>query len=524
MKNLVFILACCVGILGCGDFLKEQSKEYVYATSCSDLDEVLIGSVYMNNVRSVYNVTSRGNDNFYPWLHVMDDDASEYCYTSYNNPLSKTGSPVGVLRPFHGWYREPFVNENGSFVNDATWIWFYKAINNANVVVDQVDGFTADPEDIRRRVKGEALFLRGAYYFLLSNIYAKPYAKATAEQDLGVPLKLTEYVEDKYYGRPSNEVVYQQIVKDLSAAAINLAGIEQKNIYRVNEYAVRVLLSRVYLYMGEWQLALDECNKVIEVCHLWNLNNYKVEGDDTQRDFVISKDSPEVLFTQAGYSILNMVMESGNVIPDWSYRASDELMELYHRFEGEGVTDLRAKAYFKELTGRRAGTFLARKLPAKAGLATAWETYVLRAAEVFLNKAEAEAMLDKAEAKMTLTDFLRSRFAQGNIPDLTALSGESLVKFIREERRREFCFECHRWFDLRRYAVSSKYAETKVIEHKMYAEGIMPAQIKKSLFMNMDGSDAAWVMPIPDFELNFNKGELQPNDERSDRRTEFEYE
>lgn len=524
MKNIVFILLGCMGIWGCGDFLKEQSKEYVYATSCADLDEVLIGNVYMTSkVISIYSTAARGNDRFYPWLHVMDDDVSEYA-KSLNSSFTKTTSPIGILRPFHGWYREPLMDENGKFVEDATWKWFYGAINNANVVIDQVNEFTADLEDTRRRIKGEALFLRGAYYFLLSNIYAKPYSKASAGVDLGVPLKLTEYVEDIYYSRPSNEKVYQQIVADLKEAANNLAGIEQKTMYRVNETAARALLSRVYLYMGEWQLALDECNKVMELgCHLWDLNNYKIDEKDENRDFIISKVSPEVLFTQGGYSILCMVMEQNNGIPEWPYRVSDELMNLYYKYKNEGVTDLRVKTYFKEIP-QCDGIYIARKLPANKDLTSAWDTYVLRAAEVFLNKAESEAMLDKPEARTTLANFLKYRFADGNIPNVTGLSGESLVKFIREERRRELCFECHRWFDLRRYVVSPKYAETKVIAHQMYAMGVKPAQIKKTLFMNMDGTDAAWVMPIPDFELSFNKGSLKANDERPDRQKELEYE
>ena len=35
----------------------------------------------------------------------------------------------------------------------------------------------------------------------------------------------------------------------------------------------------------------------------------------------------------------------------------------------------------------------------------------------------------------------------------TISEGEQLVSFIRDERRRELCFENHRWFDLRRYGM-----------------------------------------------------------------------
>ncbi|MFR4037254.1 MAG: hypothetical protein ACLTZT_05290 [Butyricimonas faecalis] len=44
----------------------------------------------------------------------------------------------------------------------------------------------------------------------------------------------------------------------------------------MNELAARVLLSRVYLYMGEWQLALDECQKALalEGVELMDLNSF----------------------------------------------------------------------------------------------------------------------------------------------------------------------------------------------------------------------------------------------------------
>ena len=61
--------------------------------------------------------------------------------------------------------------------------------------------FSDDPEETRNRVQGEAEFLRGACYYLLVNMYAKPYVKATANDDLGVPLNVTEKIESKYFSR-----------------------------------------------------------------------------------------------------------------------------------------------------------------------------------------------------------------------------------------------------------------------------------------------------------------------------------
>ena len=49
--------------------------------------------------------------------------------------------------------------------------------------------------------------------------------------------------------------------------------------------------------------------------------------------------------------------------------------------------------------------------------------------------------------------------------EVNALSGEELVRFIREERRRELCLEGHRWFDLRRYKVAEKYPQETTVNH-----------------------------------------------------------
>lgn len=62
---------------------------------------------------------------------------------------------------------------------------------------------------------------------MLVNLYAKPYSKETAGKDLGVPLNITEFIEDKYFSRDPVEKVYEQIVLDLKNAADNLAGIVQ---------------------------------------------------------------------------------------------------------------------------------------------------------------------------------------------------------------------------------------------------------------------------------------------------------
>ena len=77
-----------------------------------------------------------------------------------------------------------------------------------------------------------------------------------------------------------------------------------------------------------------------------------------------------------------------------------------------------------------------------------------RIAEAYLNYAEAAAM-NKAEgdAITAMHTLLEKRYVAGNAPSFSGLTGEALITKIREERRKELCYEGQRWFDLRRYGM-----------------------------------------------------------------------
>src|SRR5699024_5591192 len=49
----------------------------------------------------------------------------------------------------------------------SAWSNLFSGINRANVLLENVDKNTELDESLRNRVRGEALFLRGYYYFIL---------------------------------------------------------------------------------------------------------------------------------------------------------------------------------------------------------------------------------------------------------------------------------------------------------------------------------------------------------------------
>ena len=77
----------------------------------------------------------------------------------------------------------------------------------------------------------------------------------------------------------------------------------------------------------------------------------------------------------------------------------------------------------------------------------------------------------------------------------------------------ELCFEGHRWFDLRRYSVNSKYPlqESFSITHPAYTYDAVANMYYLTGYYRLESykkDSAAWVIPIPNTTITFNEGTL----------------
>lgn len=134
-------------------------------------------------------------------------------------------------------------NLNASNSNySGVWSVFYTGIKEANSILKALENKPdAISDSIANNYKGEALFLRGYYYFMLVQLYG------------GVPLRLTpvESVSDVQTSKSSISEVYAQVLKDMEEAEPLVKDITQLGYGgRVNKSAVRGLLARVNLTMA----------------------------------------------------------------------------------------------------------------------------------------------------------------------------------------------------------------------------------------------------------------------------------
>lgn len=132
--------------------------------------------------------------------------------------------------------------------------------------------------------------------------------------------------------------------------------------------------------------------------------------------------------------------------------------------------------------------------------------FVWRTAELYLNRAEAYAAKYMAgdnscgQKAADDLDALRSK-RLSNFVAYTLTTPAALMEFCHEERRRELCFESHRWFDLRRYGMPS-------IEHTWY-----DASGNRTVY-TLKEKDLGYVLPIPQDAMDTNsalkQNELAP--------------
>lgn len=177
----------------------------------------------------------------------------------------------------------------------GVWTNLYNGINRANVVLANVDKNTTIPQAKRDVIRGEMLFLRGYFYFMLVQYYG------------GVPLKLvpTSSVIDVDIARATVKEVYTQVLKDMEAAEPLVPGIASLGHGgAISKSAVRGLLARVNLFMaGD---PLKDVSRFAEASK-WA----KMVIDDAGAGHTLNSSYPQIFINLAGdkYDVKESIWE-----------------------------------------------------------------------------------------------------------------------------------------------------------------------------------------------------------------------
>ncbi len=340
----------------------------------------------------------------------------------------------GTRRTLHNWqYGAADGPMNGLYTAA------YTVIYRANLLLANSEGF--DGEN-KANVVAEAKALRALAHFDVITFFGKiPTQSGDANGSLGIAY-VTEPDPNVEPARLTVGAVYDLIVQDLTDAAADINT--DNDAGRMSRDAVNTLLSRVYLYMGQWQNAVNAANLVTtpvapraDVVDVW---------EDTKQSgllFYIPNTLPVlglnvgVTWSQGGLT---------NLIPEYvvSY-------DFYNSFASD---DIRKDAYTMQAANNADGLqFNAiKKLYGRSGQSNGQvDIKILRAAEAYLNKAEALYNLGQEGPARTALDVVRTK--RYTSPP-SGETGTALRDAIRLERRFEFAFEYQRYFDLKRWGVS----------------------------------------------------------------------
>lgn len=502
--NSLLLLAALL-TTSCGSFLEEYSQNLQYITKWQDLDELLIGGCYVNS-NSTSNYYAHSNPGMF--IHLVADEVEENnCAAASRMDFDNHSHTFGHFT----WQHRSGMSDTFTdfYPENTEWTAFYKSINVANNIVNSAANLpeTTDVERLgKMKVEGEARFVRAYLYFWLTNTYGQPYNPATADAVLGVPLKTSDQVEDIEFQRNTQKECYNLIENDLLEAERLLAAQKQqkKSIYRADSVAVQLLLSRFYLFKQDWAKARLYAQKVIAVHpELQNLNSDKSR--------VARKENIENIFSMGGDDL--------TTIMDYAYKSFRVSHDLYNKYT---MNDHRRTQYFwtygpfigitkyeenpQYSSSPASQEYYYYEYHLKYGKPAVSSMFWLRSSEAYINLAEALAYSgEDTEALKVLNDFRSTRYYPDSQELSAQYSHEELIREIRLERRKEFCCEGQRWFDLRRYRVNTALAEKISIAHSYTFYGdrqtISPLYAKEYVLTE---DDPTWTLPIPNEVLQFN--------------------
>ena len=267
MKNKIILFAALFGMMGlgaCSDYLDEtpdkSGSAYIY-----HMDQLygLMGSVdlYLNGSETFYNLPGVGDypfwSNYWQEQYLLSD-AVEIIPEYY---LYGFGYPSNNMYDIYSFGTEELINT--SLTMSLTWTPSYERIYRFNTVLENLDRVIQTTEAIREQVRGEALFGRAYFHFLLMEQYC-----LWDEDAPGIG-----YREDTNpNGIPERQTVgytLSRIYQDLDDAeeALTNAGrteFDFEHSSRPTVPTVQAFRARVALYRGDYETALANAENALK--------------------------------------------------------------------------------------------------------------------------------------------------------------------------------------------------------------------------------------------------------------------
>lgn len=390
---------------------------------------------------------------------------------------------------------------------NSFWKSTYNGIFRANTVLANIDKPTDYAASKKEQLTGEAKFLRAMFYFDLVRIFG------------GVPA-ITDIItaeQSRNIGRATEQEIYDLIVKDLQDAVNTLPAPAQTTWGRASKGAAVALLSKVYVYLKDWNNAkkyLDELfsgefsySLVTHYADLFKVATEKNNETIFAMSYAAGTNGQSLTYDLApGPGVYNVIINGNKVIgPTWDLRKSFEAEDT--RFPVTIQEDLYPFAYNPGDPAIFFPYINKWLVPANVS-GSELDIPLLRLADLILLNAETLYHLDKPDMALGEINKVRER-AFGNATHNYQLSDiateETFYDKLLLERRLELAIENNRWFDLVR---TGRF--TSVIQN---IEGQYISTSGDAVIMPMRAQAHMKYFPIPYEQIQLAApGVLQQND------------
>lgn len=476
MKSYKFIITVFSFLLlgGCSDFLdlKPISNSSVagFYNNQNDFENAIIGAYS----------SLRAGGTFNDDVQLVGDLRSD------NTEMGTTASDR-----FNYYDMARFQMNVDNKISPSIWDGNYKGITRVNEILERIDNLQEAPESFKNLIEGEARFLRAVFYFNLVRVFG----------DVPLVSRVLKTIEEGYeIGRTDSKEVYDLIIDDLKIASDKLP-LKAAQTGRAASGAAKSLLGKVYLTTHENEKAIPVLREVIES------GEYSLLPDFEDLWDVDNKNNKEIIFSiqferasSNGTGSRFLERYSPYLYPYLGYysTAGGYNIPTENLIEAFEPNDLRKEASVnesyvdedgKEITGLQ-GRFQNKftDVPIQ-GQGSNDNFPIIRYADVLLSYAEALNEMG-FESDGEAVHYLNQIRERAGLPELSVNSKEEFREAILHERRVEFAFEGHRWFDLIRMG--------KAVEI-----------IKENKGININ--EDKFVLPIPQEQIDINPEKIKQN-------------
>jgi hypothetical protein len=414
---------------------------------------------FQQALNATYGALTSGNyygGNFTLYADIMTD----------NGRISSQS--LGTGRVEHAW----LYTAGNSTIFLGYWGTIYSMIYRANVIIEKIANLQAD-ESIKKQILGEALMLRAIGHFDLVRAFAPRYKFTADASHPGIPLITVVPDANSEPARNTVKQVYDQIKTDLEAARQNMTA-TSANATQLTPLAATAMLARVALYEENFAQAIQYATEVINARTLATGANFTNMWTSDAVGEVIFK----VKMTTNENAIGGILYD--NALDLAFFNPTQDVMVLY-----DETNDIRFGAYYQKRTNKES---LVKKYfgrPERYGLN---DIKLLRVAEMYLIRAEANIRTNQIAAAETDYNTLRNARINGNTP---ITPGSLTLEQLLLERRRELAWEGHRWFDLGRLN-----------------QGIARADCN-DVSCSLEAGNFRFILPIPQREIFANDNMVQ---------------